>query len=377
MLRISALKQDGYSRLTDDERWAAVAAKDARFDGSFVYSVATTGVYCRPSCPSRQAKRANVQFHAACVDAEAAGFRSCKRCKPDGAPRAAADAAKVTMACRLIEASEELPSLATLAQAAGLSPTHFHRLFKSITGVTPKAYAVAQRQQRVRDQLAQSDSVTAAIYSAGFNSNGRFYAISTKVLGMTPTEYRSGGDKTTIKFAVGSCSLGDVLVAASEKGVCAVLLGDDADALVRDLQDRFPGAHLIGGDKEFERMAAFVIAAVEAPGSDLNLPLDIRGTAFQHRIWTALRDIPAGSTASYADIARKIGQPKAVRAVAQACGANALAVIIPCHRVVRNDGSLSGYRWGVERKRALLEKEAKASQAPAASSPHGLRMVRR
>jgi AraC family transcriptional regulator of adaptative response/methylated-DNA-[protein]-cysteine methyltransferase len=363
MLQVSTPRHDASTRLTDDERWAAVAAKDARFDGSFVYSVATTGVYCHPSCPARRAKRANVQFHATCIDAESAGFRPCKRCKPDGAPRAVADAAKVTNACRLIEASEELPSLAELAQAAGLSPTHFHRLFKSIIGVTPKAYAVAQRQQRVRDQLAQSVSVTAAIYRAGFNSNGRFYATSTKVLGMTPTEYRKGGSKTTIKFAAGPCSLGDVLVAASEKGVCAVLLGDDADALVRDLQDRFPNADLVGGDQEFERMAACVIAAVEAPGSDLNLPLDIRGTAFQHRVWAALRDIPAGSTRSYADIAKKIGQPKAVRAVAQACGANSLAIIIPCHRVVRNDGSLSGYRWGVERKRALLEKEAKPSSA--------------
>jgi AraC family transcriptional regulator of adaptative response/methylated-DNA-[protein]-cysteine methyltransferase len=362
---MSTPKQNTFSRSTDDERWAAVTAKDTRFDGGFVYSVATTGVYCRPSCPARLAKRANVQFHATCADAESAGFRPCKRCKPDGASRAAADAAKVTEACRLIEASEEPPSLAMLAQAAGLSPSHFHRLFKSITSVTPKTYAVAHRQQRVRDQLAGSESVTAAIYGAGFNSNGRFYATSTKVLGMTPTEYRNGGDKTTIKFAVGSCSLGDVLVAASEKGVCAVLLGDDADALVRDLQDRFPGARLIGGDKEFERTAACVIAAVEAPGSDLNLPIDIRGTAFQHRVWSALLDIPAGSMASYAEIARKIGQPRAMRAVAHACGANALAVIIPCHRVVRNDGSLSGYRWGVERKRALLEKEAKSSSGQA------------
>jgi AraC family transcriptional regulator, regulatory protein of adaptative response / methylated-DNA-[protein]-cysteine methyltransferase len=361
MQRVNTPKQDASTELTDNERWAAITARNARFDGCFVYSVATTGVYCRPSCPARPAKRANVQFHPTCADAESAGFRPCKRCKPNGTPRAFDDAAKVTKACRLIETSEELPSLAAMAQAAGLSPSHFHRLFKSITGVTPKAYAVAQRQQRVRDQLARSESVTAAIYGAGFNSNGRFYETSTKVLGMTPTEYRKGGCKTRIKFATGPCSLGEVLVAVSEKGVCAVLLGDDADALTRDLQDRFPNADLVGGDREFERVAACVIAAVEAPGSDLNLPLDIRGTAFQHRVWAALRDIPAGSTRSYADIARKIGQPKAVRAVAQACGANALAVIIPCHRVVRNDGSLSGYRWGVERKRALLGKEAKPS----------------
>jgi AraC family transcriptional regulator of adaptative response/methylated-DNA-[protein]-cysteine methyltransferase len=295
-----------------------------------------------------------------CADAAAAGFRPCKRCKPNEPSLDSQYAAKVTQACRLIEGAEETPKLHALAEAVGLSPYHFHRIFKSVAGVTPKAYAVAHRQSRVRDQLTRSMTVTEAIYDSGFNSNGRFYATSSQVLGMTPTKFRKGGADAAIKFAVGSCSLGSILVAASDKGVCAILLGDAPEALVRDLQDRFPRANLIGGDRTFEQLAAEVIAFVEGRSNRSDLPLDVRGTAFQHRVWQALRDIPAGKTASYADIAKQIGQPKAVRAVAQACAANNLAVVIPCHRVVRNDGSLSGYRWGVERKRALLEKEARS-----------------
>ena len=344
----------------DDRHWAAVVAKDRSFDGGFYYSVATTGVYCRPSCAARLPKRANVRFHATRTDAEAAGFRACKRCKPDQPALSEHYAAKVAEACRLIEAAEEAPKLEELAEAIGLSPYHFHRIFKAVAGVTPKAYAVAHRQKRVRDTLERSTTVTEAIYEAGFNSNGRFYASSAQVLGMTPTQFRAGGANQTVRFAIGECSLGSVLVAASEKGVCAILLGDEPDALLRDLQDRFASAQLIGGDPEFERLAAQVIGFVEAPATGLDLPLDVRGTAFQHRVWTALRDIPFGSTASYAEIAKRIGRPEAVRAVAQACGANALAVAIPCHRVVRNDGGLSGYRWGVKRKRTLLDREAKS-----------------
>jgi AraC family transcriptional regulator, regulatory protein of adaptative response / methylated-DNA-[protein]-cysteine methyltransferase len=355
------------SRVTamDETRWAAVMEKNARFDGSFVYAVTTTGVYCRPSCPARPAKRMNVRFHATCADAEAAGFRACKRCRPNGASRGEAYSTKVIDACRLIETLEEEPSLQALAQAVGLSPSHFHRIFKSIAGVTPKAYAIAHRRKRVREHLPHSETVTAAIYSAGFNSNGRFYATSSEDLGMTPSNFRDGGRDAKIKFAVGPCSLGEVLIAASHKGICAVLFGDDADALVRDLQNRFPKAEIIGSDAEFERIAAAVIALVEAPGADLHLPLDVRGTAFQHRVWQVLRETRAGTRTSYADIARRIGRPSAVRAVARACAANNLAVLIPCHRVVRRDGGLSGYRWGVERKRELLDREAKLGKSVA------------
>jgi AraC family transcriptional regulator, regulatory protein of adaptative response / methylated-DNA-[protein]-cysteine methyltransferase len=343
---------------TDDERrWAAVVAKDRSSDGRFYFSVATTGVYCRPSCPARRANRANVRFHKTCTEAEASGFRPCKRCKPNEPGRDAQYAAKVAEACRLIETAEEPPSLDVLAAVVGLSPYHFHRIFKSVAGVTPKAYAMAHRQLRLRDKLARSTTVTKAIHEAGFNSSGRFYANSWEVLGMTPTDFRAGGRNAEVKFAIGTCFLGSILVAATAKGVCAVLLGDDPDALARDLQDRFPRARLIGGDKAFETLAAKVIACVETPGKRTDLPLDVRGTAFQHRVWKALCDVPVGATASYAEIAKRIGEPKAVRAVAQACGANNLAVVIPCHRVVRKDGTRSGYRWGVERKRALLEKE--------------------
>ena len=281
-----------------------------------------------------------------------------KRCNPDGAANHSAKAAIVARACRLIEQSETEPSLAKLAAGAGLSTSHFHRLFKSVTGVTPKNYACAHRATRVRQGLARGNSVTGTIYEAGFNSSGRFYEQSTRMLGMTPSQYRSGGCDEDIRFAVGQSSLGAILVASSRKGVASISLGDDPDVLVRDLQDRFPNARLIGADKAYEELVARVVGLVETPGIGLGLPMDVRGTAFQRRVWQALQEIPAGQTASYADIARKIGAPKAVRAVAGACAANHLAVAIPCHRVVRNDGALSGYAWGVERKRALLEREA-------------------
>lgn len=341
-----------------DPRWTAIVARDPAADGKFFYSVKTTGVYCRPSCPARLAKPENVQFHDTQEDAERAGFRPCKRCKPGQLPLFEQYVAKIANSCRLIENSELPPSLAVLANHAGLSVYHFHRIFKSVTGLTPKAYAAAHRAKRVRHELDRSNTVTAAIYDAGYNSNGRFYESSGRILGMTPSNYRSGGANTRIRFAIGECSLGAILVAMSDRGVCAISLGDDPDALARDLQDRFPQAELIGGDSEFEQLVAKVVGFVEAPALGLDLPLDVQGTAFQQRVWQALREIPAGSTASYAEIARRIGAPKSVRAVAGACAANTLAVAIPCHRVVRNDGALSGYRWGVERKRALLEREA-------------------
>ena len=251
-----------------------------------------------------------------------------------------------------------MPSLETLADAVGMSRFHFHRVFTSLTGVTPRGYATGQRARRVRTELARASTVTEAIYGSGFNSSGRFYAGVSRVLGMTPTSFRSGGKGASIHFAVGECSLGSVLVAATDRGVCAILLGDDPEALVRNLQDRFPKGQIIGGDRDFDRLVAKVVGLVEAPALGLDLPLHVRGTAFQQRVWQALGDIPAGSTASYTDIARRIGAPKAVRGVAQACAANAIAVAIPCHRVVRTDGTLAGYRWGIDRKRVLLERES-------------------
>ncbi|MGO8798218.1 MAG: bifunctional DNA-binding transcriptional regulator/O6-methylguanine-DNA methyltransferase Ada [Roseiarcus sp.] len=345
-----------------DRQWRAVAARDRSADGTFYYAVRSTGVYCRPSCASRLANPRNVAFFPTCGDAERAGFRACKRCRPDEAGRRERQAATIAEACRAIEAAEEAPALGELARRAGMSPYHFHRVFKSVTGVTPKAYASAHRAERVRRELARPGaSVTAAIYDAGFNSSGRFYETADRLLGMKPSDYRAGGANNQIHFAIGACSLGAILVARSERGVCAILLGNDPEALARDLQDRFPQARLIGGDAAFEKLVATVVGFVEAPALGLDLPLDLRGTAFQQRVWQALREIPAGKTASYADIARRIGAPRSARAVAQACAANKIAVAIPCHRVVRNDGALSGYRWGVERKRALLRSEADAA----------------
>jgi AraC family transcriptional regulator of adaptative response/methylated-DNA-[protein]-cysteine methyltransferase len=348
---------------TDDERWAAVVARAHEADGQFYYSVRSTGVYCRPSCPSRTPRRANVAFHATAPDAEAAGFRACLRCRPDAPPLAERQAAAVAQACRLIDAAEEEPDLASLAAACGMSRFHFHRVFKAHTGITPKAYAAARRAGRLQQGLAQAGSVTAAAYDAGFNSSGRFYAASSGLLGMTPRRYRTGGGGEAIRFAVAQCSLGALLVAATDKGICCILLGDDPDALVRDLQDRFPKAELIGAEADFERTVAQVVAFVEAPRIGLDLPLDVRGTVFQQRVWQALRQIPAGQTVGYAELAARLGMPQGARAIAGACAANPVAVAIPCHRVVRNDGSISGYRWGVERKQALLRREA--SQAGA------------
>lgn len=342
----------------DEERWAAVLRRDPQADSCFYYSVQTTGVYCRPSCPSRTALRKNVAFYGTCADAERSGFQPCKRCRPNEASLDERRAAAVAKACRLIESSDSEPNLDKLAKSCGMSRFHFHRVFKSITGVTPKAYMAAHRMQRLRAELQRSNTVTGAIYDAGFNSDGRFYAKSSEMLGMTPTCYRNGGKGASIRFAVGECTLGSILVAATDKGICAILLGDDPELLVQDLQKRFPKADFIGGDTHFEQLVAKVVGFVEAPQIGIDLPLDLQGTAFQQRVWQALRNIPAGATISYSELAQRLGMPRAVRAIAQACAANHIAVAIPCHRVIRHDGGLSGYRWGVERKRALLESEA-------------------
>lgn len=340
-----------------DPRWQQLLARDARADGSFYYAVETTGVYCRPSCGARLPRPENVAFFASAEEAERAGFRACRRCEPRQPPAAERAAALVAKMCRFIESRESPPRLEALARHVGLSPFHAHRLFKAGTGITPRSYAAALRDQRLRGQLRTSGTVTAAIYDAGYASSGRFYADAPRRLGMKPSTFKNGGRAQQIRFAVGQCSLGAILVAATRRGVCAISLGDAPEPLLHELERQFPGAELIGGDREFEGWVAQVVALVEQPSREHQLPLDIRGTAFQERVWKALRDVAPGRPISYAELAERIGARGAVRAVASACAANRLAVAIPCHRVVRRDGSSSGYRWGIARKRQLLERE--------------------
>jgi len=340
--------------------WRAIFARDAAFDGRFVFAVVTTGIYCRPSCPARHARRENMRLFTTCAEAEAAGFRACKRCRPQQATPDEQRAALVARACRAIATAEAPPSLAALAQQAEVSAHHFHRLFKSVTGVTPRAYALALRRTRLRASLEGDETITRALFNAGYQSSSRFYAEAPQTLGMTPREFRDGGAHRRIRVAFSECSLGLVLVAATDAGVCAVALGDEREALRADLRKRFPKAELLDADAGFETHVATVLGLIEHPRAASALPLDIRGTAFQLRVWRALRDVPAGSTASYAEIAQRIGAPKSARAVAGACAANPVAVVVPCHRVLHGDGTLSGYRWGVERKRALLAREKKS-----------------
>ena len=312
-----------------DPRWGSLVRRDRNADGKFFYSVASTGIYCRPSCGARSPRPENVQFYARIEDAEAAGYRACKRCKPNELHPASEVAARIAKVCRLIERLESTPSLQSLAKLAGMSRFHFHRTFKSITGITPAEYASAQRAARVRESLERSKTVTDAIYDAGFNSSSRFYEGANGVLGMTATEYRAGGANSEIYFAVGECSMGIILAAQTERGVCAILMGDDAEQLVRDLQDRFPNAKLVGDAPAYQDLVAKVVGLVENPKTGFDLPLDIQGTAFQKRVWKALQQIPPGTTATYTEVAGRIGMPGAVRAVAQACGANSLAIAIP------------------------------------------------
>jgi AraC family transcriptional regulator of adaptative response/methylated-DNA-[protein]-cysteine methyltransferase len=344
----------------DNSRWSAVVQRDRNEDGQFVYAVKTTGVYCRPSCSARQALRGNVTFYASCEEAERMGYRPCKRCHPRHAGIAPEQLTAVIEACKKIDESSVALTLLAIARESGLSPFHFQRVFKKVTGVTPKAYADARRAQRTRHALQDRTTVTEAIYEGGFNTSGRFYATSSRMLGMPPSTFRSRGRGETIRFAVGECSLGSILVASTKRGLCSILLGDDPDALVRELQDNFSSAELIGGDARFERLVARVIGFVDTPGGNLDLPLDIQGTAFQKRVWDAIQAIPVGTTSTYAKIAKQIGRPRASRAVAAACASNRIAVAIPCHRVVRSDGQLSGYRWGIERKRNLLKRESRS-----------------
>ncbi len=350
-----------------DARWADVCQRNAAADGRFFYAVRSTGVFCRPVCSSRQPKPENVQFFDTAEQAQAAGYRPCKRCKPD-APAAPSHAALIASLCEWITQAEDEPSLADLAERAGMSPFYLQRIFKASVGVSPKAYAKAQRRQRLQTVLTEQQNeaprVIDAIFDAGFASTAQLYRDSRAVLGMTPRQYRTGGAAQRICFGAGVCSLGDIVVAATDKGICAILLGNDVHALVQDLQARFPQADFVGGDAAFEQWMAQVIGFVDNPSHPLALPLDVRGTAFQQRVWQALQRIPLGSTVSYGDLAQQLRMPSASRAVASACAANAIAVAIPCHRVVRSDGALSGYRWGVERKRSLLQHEhALAPQA--------------
>jgi len=360
-MTLAAIKTQNPTRpyASPAQRWQAVTGRDRRADGVFYYSVATTGIYCRPSCASRLARRENVRFHDSCEDAAREGFRPCKRCRPDGVAPQSVRAALVAASCRAIALAGpgEAPDLASLAKSAGLSRFHFHRLFKSVMGCTPRDYAAGLRAGRLRGGLRESRSVTEAFYGAGFNSSGRFYAQSAALLGMAPRDFRAGGKGAAIRFAIGRCSLGSILVASTAKGVCAISLGEDPEKLARALQDRFPNADLAGDDPDFARLVSLAVGLVEAPAAGFDLPLDLRGTAFQIQVWRALRQIPPGKTASYGEIARAIGRPKSARAVARACAANGVAIAIPCHRVVRLDGDPAGYRWGVERKRALLARE--------------------
>jgi AraC family transcriptional regulator of adaptative response/methylated-DNA-[protein]-cysteine methyltransferase len=340
----------------NEARWEMILAREAPTEAGFVYAVKTTGVYCRPGCASRRPRRENVAFYVGAKEAREAGFRACLRCRPDEA-RTDPLAEVIVRACRAIEAAETPPALAALAAAAGLSPFHFQRRFKAAVGLTPAAYARARRAERLRTNLASQAGITEAIYEAGFNSSGRFYETSRESLGMTPSAFKNNGLGEAIRYAVAECWLGKALAAATERGICAIALGDDADLLLADLKTRFHKAELVPAGPDFEQTLQQVLALIEAPAAPFDLPLDIRAGAFQQRVWQALTRIPPGATASYADVAEAIGAPTAARAVARACAANPLALAIPCHRVVRADGSLSGYRWGVERKCALLLRE--------------------
>jgi AraC family transcriptional regulator of adaptative response/methylated-DNA-[protein]-cysteine methyltransferase len=335
---------------TDEARWACAIAKDRRHDGAFVTCVKTTGIYCRPSCPARPPKRENVEFRATPAEAEAAGYRACLRCRPDAVSR---DEAAVSAAIAAIREADETPRLEALAVLTGYSPAHFQRVFKRAVGLSPAGYARALKLARAGEALSEEDSVTQAIYAAGFSTPSRFYAASEGRLGMTASAWVNGGAGVEIHWAIVATTLGPMLVAATAKGVCRLSFDEDAAAL----SARFPRATLIAGGADFADLFAQIVAAVETPGDSRHIPLDVRGTAFQEAVWEELRRIPPGETRSYAEIAAAVGRPNAVRAAGSANGANNVAVLIPCHRVIRGDGSIGGYAYGLERKRALLDRE--------------------
>lgn len=340
-----------------EARWQAVVRRDPQADGTFIYAVRTTGVYCRPSCPSRAAKRENVEFFESADLAVAAGYRPCQRCCPDGLSSRQRWTERVLEACRAIEQSPSALTLDQLAQQAGMSAPHFQRRFKAATGLSPKAYHKAVQARRVSASLQSAPSVTAALYDAGFNSAGRFYEDAPALLGMSPGSYRKGGAGEHIRHAVVPCTLGWIIVAATRKGICAIEFDGSAQALEDRIRARFPQARFEPGDAEFQQWIARVLRYIEQPRGVLDLPLDIQGTVFQRRVWQALHAIPAGQTASYTELAERIGQPGAFRAVAHACAGNPVALAIPCHRAVRANGNLAGYRWGIARKAELLRRE--------------------
>jgi AraC family transcriptional regulator of adaptative response/methylated-DNA-[protein]-cysteine methyltransferase len=356
--------------LSDDDRWHALVEHDSQAYGEFVYGVLTTGVYCRPACASRLPNRENVRFFETSIEAEKAGFRPCKRCKPESAEWRQPQTRAVLKACRVIAEADEPLSLKELAHAVDMSPFHFQRLFKKIVGVTPKQYAMERRANRLRKHLKEDSTITDAVYDAGFASSSRFYEKAAATLGMKPSVYKNGAQDVRIRFAIVPCFLGLGLVAATGQGICSIDFGDTAEALKENLRRRFPRAIFQDPDPQFTAMIGQVLAFLDEPHHGrLDLPLDVQGTAFQRRVWLALQEIPAGDTVSYAYIASRIGKPKAARAVAKACAANPIAVAIPCHRVVRSDGDLGGYRWGSEQKRVLLERESKGSAQVGAQKP--------
>lgn len=341
---------------TDDDRWRAVITNDAAADGRFVYAVRTTGIYCKPSCRSKAPRPENVTTFDTPAEAEAAGFRPCKRCRPDAA--ADPDAEALAAACRLLEMAEEEPALGELAGRVGLTPARLRRLFQDSLGVTPKAYAKALKARRLGQGLKAGATVTEALYDAGYKAPSRAYAAAAERLGMTPSAYARGGQGEAVRFATAPCAFGRLLVATTERGLCAVELGADDAEVTAQLRAHFPKATLTEDAARLAAVVAAVADHVAEPRGALDLPLDIRGTAFQEQVWAELRCVPPGETLSYADLARRLGRPEAARAVAGAVAANRLAVVVPCHRVVRGDGGLSGYRWGTARKRALLAAEA-------------------
>ncbi len=358
--RIDAAPTETRRYTSDDARWQAVCERDAKADGAFYFAVATTGVFCRPNCAARQPRRENVRFYDTIAAAEAAGFRACKRCRPTGRSVAATQAEAVRQACRLIDEAETPPSLAELAEAVGMSPFHFHRVFKATLGVTPKDYAAGRRIERLKQELDEGTPVSQAIYGAGFGSSSRLYETTHATLGMTPATFQKGAKGKHIDWTVTATVLGPLLIAATADGVCMIEFGRDDTALEDELARRFPSAERSRADAALAPHVAAVAAYIETPSKGLSLPLDIQGTAFQRRVWRALQAIPPGRTQTYGEVAAALGQPTAARAVARACATNELAMAIPCHRVVGSGGRLAGYRWGLERKEALLAAEKKA-----------------
>ena len=339
-------------------KWQHVVARDARQDGRFVFAVRTTGIYCRPSCPSRRPRRDSVEFFPNPNEAERAGYRACLRCKPT---QVSEQARYVANARKILDGAESVVTLAELSKGVGLSPFHLQRLFKRATGLSPREYQSARRVQQVKSGLRKGDDVTTALYDAGFGSSSRLYEQAPQQLGMTPGEYRRGGAGAHIRYAIATTPLGRMLVAATERGLCAVRFGETAAVLERDLRTEFHAAEIHRDDKALREYVEPLLAAIRGENTTIDLPLDIRATAFQRKVWETLQKIPSGETRSYTDVAREIGEPSAVRAVARACASNPVAVAVPCHRVVRSDGELAGYRWGIARKKKLLERERSAS----------------